>query len=161
MNKRLEMTDAEFQFYNKGILEGKKHTEPSPKTVARLDKIDGDILRLAETFNNHDHEERTQWNAIREISATLQRVELSGKQTLNQAIKTNGKVAEHERLIHNLEVQYIKDNDGANSEMKLILLQMKQVLERISRIEKIIWSMIILTISTVVISLLNHIIKGN
>lgn len=167
--------DEKHAIYMKGITEGQKHSTSSPETLMRLDRLDGDLKRMIEGFERHDSDERTQWNTIREIGATVQKLEVSSRLTLEQTTKTNGKVAEHERLIHNLEVSSIKEKeelksdiqslevtaikgeDGLRSDVQVLCEQFKTFNRRINRIEGMTWGVIITIIGAVITSIIEHI----
>ena len=45
--------DIAEEIFNKGVLEGTKHSSPSPETLARLNKIEDTLKEMMDSFKDH------------------------------------------------------------------------------------------------------------
>lgn len=54
-----DISDEQYNIYQKGVQEGMKHTQASPETRGRLSELDKKIEKLGHEMSNHFIEENT------------------------------------------------------------------------------------------------------
>lgn len=64
-----------------------------------IDEVKVDVKDIREKFETHVH---MRANHDQEVALSLQQIKNTGEQTLEQATKTNGKIAEHEKRLNDL-----------------------------------------------------------